>query len=86
MSKPSEPCETVASMAIWTLACGRGGHLLTLLTTAKPNGNKSVSEKGGGVDKRSSAVKRGEVTVDKCGMPHGLGPKAKQIIDIEEKA
>jgi len=43
------------------------------------------TKKGGGVDKRCRAVKRGEVTVDKYGMQHGLGAKAKEIIDRKKQ-
>ena len=38
-----------------------------------------LTKKNGGVDKRCRAVQRGEVTVDKYGMPLGLDKKAKQI-------
>jgi len=40
-------------------------------------------KENGGVDKRCSAVKRGEVWVDKYGMPHGLDDKAREIRDLE---
>ena len=44
-----------------------------------------LTKNNGGVDKRCSAVKRGEVWVDEYGMAHGLGAKAKEIRAIEKE-
>lgn len=43
-----------------------------------------LTKENGGVDKRCRAVKRGEVWVDKYGMPHGLANKARDIRDQED--
>ena len=40
-----------------------------------------LTKNNGGVDKRSSAVKRGEVVVDKFGRATGLAEKAREIME-----
>ena len=41
-----------------------------------------LTKKRGGIDKRSKAYKRGEVTVDEYGACHGLKEKAQEISEI----